>query len=77
MLGTGAGGLDARKSFDVMKSEFENDDGILLCVYVLAPNIYNELIAENVKVGGNIKNPRVFISYTGEDIKEKLVNRCV
>ena len=71
MLGTGAGGLDARKSFDVMKSEFENDDRILLCVYVLAPNIYNELIAENVKVGGNIKNPRVFISYIGEDIKNR------
>lgn len=53
-----------------MKSEFENDDGILLCVYVLAPNIYNELIEENVKVGGNIKNPWVFISYTGEDIKK-------
>ena len=40
-----------------MKSEFENDDGILLCVYVLAPNVYDELIAENEKLVGISKIP--------------------
>lgn len=72
LLGTGAGGLSARISYNVMKKEFENDLDLLLCVYVLSEDMYNELSNENASTPGNeIKNPRVFISYTSSDIKNR------
>lgn len=68
LLGTGAGRLSAKSSFNVMKSEFENDSEILLCVYAFSANIYNELADESIlSFRREIKNPRVFISYTGTD----------
>jgi len=72
LLGTGAGGLSARTSYNVMKTEFENDSNISLCVYALSKDMYNELATENVLTSsGEIKNPRVFISYTSSDIKNR------
>lgn len=72
LLGTGAGKLSAKVSYDVMKAAFEHDTNVLLCVYVFSEDIYNELVAENISTfSGKIKNPRVFISYTSTDIKNR------
>lgn len=72
LLGTGAGGLSAKVSYEVMKSEFLDDSSILLCVYAISPYMYNELISEKETEQNNcIKNPRVFISYTGADLQNR------
>ena len=72
LLGTGAGGLSVKLSYDIMKSEFENDINISLCIYALSENVYNELISNKIQASdGIIKNPRVFISYTGTDIANR------
>lgn len=72
LLGTGAGGLSAKTSYNVMKTEFENDSNISLCVYALSKDMYNELATEIVSTSSSeIKNPRVFISYTSADIKNR------
>lgn len=68
LLGTGAGGLSARTSYNLMKSIFENDSNILLYVYAFSEDIYDEIAEEqNESLSNCIKNPRVFISYTGAD----------
>lgn len=71
LLGTGAGGLSPKVSYEKMKSEFLDDLRISLCVYAIKPYMYNELISEKEteqnKQNKSIKNPRVFISYTGAD----------
>lgn len=70
LLGTGAGRLSAKVSYEVMKSEFLNDSRISLCVYTTSSRMYNELISEKkTEQNKNIENPRVFISYTGEDLQ--------
>lgn len=72
LLGTGAGRLSAKTSYSVMKTAFENDANISLCVYVFSEDTYNELATENVSIAsGEIKNPRVFISYASFDIKNR------
>lgn len=72
LLGTGAGGLSATACYNVMKTEFENESGISLCVYASSEDMYNELAAENVKPSsGRIRNPRVFISYASADINNR------
>lgn len=72
LLGTGAGRLSAKTSYNIMKAEFENDAQVSLCVCVFSEDMYNELIAENILRSSNeIKNPRVFISYTSYDIKNR------
>ncbi len=72
LLGTGAGGLPAKSSFEIMRSELESNSNILLCVYVFSDDIYDELSDEKAtNSGSNIKNPRVFISYTGTDINNR------
>lgn len=72
LLGTGAGGLSAKVSYEVMKSEFFDDSSISLCVYAISPNMYNELITgEKAEQNNCLKNPRVFISYTGADLKNR------
>lgn len=69
LLGTGAGGLSAKESYDVMRAEFENDSEILLCVYALSNHMYDELVADNISTSsGEIKNPRVFISYASSSM---------
>lgn len=68
LLGTGSGGLPPHVSYAVMKEEFESDTSVLLCIYVLSEDVYNELINESATASRKeIKNPRVFISYTGAD----------
>lgn len=72
LLGTGAGRLSAKVSYEVMKSEFGNDSDLSLCVYAILPYMYNELISEKkIEQNNCLKNPRVFISYTGTDIENR------
>lgn len=69
LLGTGAGGLSAKTSYNVIKSEFENDCSITICIYAFSENVYHQIIDDKLQVSnGIIKNPRVFISYTATDI---------
>lgn len=69
LLGTGAGGLSAENSYNAIKSEFENDGSISLCIYAFSENIYHQIIDNEVPtINGIIKNPRVFISYTATDV---------
>lgn len=72
LLGTGAGGLSAKISYSIIKQEFENISDILLYIYVFSEEMYNELADEKKLLSNKqIKNPRVFISYTGTDIKNR------
>lgn len=71
LLGTGAGGISVKDSYNVIKSEF-TDNNILLCVYAFSEKIYKELSDEKSYESVNtIKNPRVFISYTSTDIENR------
>lgn len=73
LLGTGAGGLSAKVSYNIMKSEFLDSSNMLLCVYTLYKSIYNELVFEKKKeINNGVKNPRVFISYTGIDLNNRI-----
>lgn len=68
LLGTGVGKLAAQVSYSILKKAFEKDTRIMLCIYVLDKDIYDELVAIEPPVPRNeIRNPRVFISYTGVD----------
>lgn len=72
LLGTGAGGLSPKVSWDIMKSEFGEDSNLQLCVYAIMSYMYNELISEKMMILKNkLRNPRVFISYTGIDINNR------
>lgn len=72
LLGTGAGGLPAKVSYEVMRSKFGNDINFSLCVYVLSSYTYNELTSEKkIEQNNRLRNPRVFISYTGTDIENR------
>jgi len=72
LLGTGAGGLSAKTSYDIMKSKFENDSNISLFIYAFSKDIYDELTDEKGLMSSTIiKNPRVFISYTSTDIANR------
>lgn len=70
LLGTGAGKLSAKVSYEIMESELGDDINLSFCVYVLSSYVYNELVSEKKTEQNNPhKNPRVFISYTGTDEK--------
>lgn len=65
LLGTGAGNLSYQESFEILKENFENEEGINLRIFTLSKEFYTEY--EPNKNDFIIQNPRVFISYTGED----------
>lgn len=75
LLGTGAGHLSHGASYRILQEVFANEDSIHLCVYVLFDSVFDELAAKDksVSVPQNvkIKNPRVFISYTGTDLAHR------
>lgn len=72
LLGTGAGRLPVQTSYEIIKSQFEKDTDLLLCVYAFSDEIYDELLEEkDTDNEGVIKNPRVFISYTGTNNKNR------
>ncbi len=72
LLGTGAGGLDPKQSFHILKTNFESHSKIYLRIFALTQEIYT-LLQENEskKPKQSIKIPRVFISYTGENPDNK------
>jgi len=70
LLGTGAGGLSAKSSFNIIKSLFEKDTYIDLCIFAYSDSVFNEIITDSYTDIG-IKNPRVFISYTGTDAENR------
>lgn len=67
LLGTGVGGLSARDSFEILKSYFESEASIFLRIFTLSKEIYSQLDKNVKKRKKSVKNPRVFISYTGEN----------
>ena len=72
LLGTGAGHLSHKFIFDLMRLEFCDDPDLSLCIYVLSEKVYNKLTNQKEEIINNsIKNPRVFISYTGIDLNNR------
>ena len=73
LLGTGAGGLSPQDSYDVMRSEFKNETDIILCIYAFSAAAYNDIIIDDNDTNApvELKNPRVFISYTGTDYENR------
>ncbi len=75
LIGTGAGGLSPKTSYNILKKEFENLSNILLCIYAFSEDIYFELSHEknltSTTHNNPIKNPRVFISYTGTNMNNR------
>lgn len=67
LLGTGAGGLSIQDSFETLKSYFESEAGINLRIFAFSKEIYLQLNKSVNKKKILIRNPRVFISYTGEN----------
>lgn len=72
LLGTGAGGLSENTSYSIMKTAFQDNTQIQLCVYAFSEKSYEVLAEMNSNLAESpIKNPRVFISYTGTDAVNK------
>lgn len=75
LLGTGAGGMNVVEVHEVFKKIFENDPRILLCIYTPYESAYNELTTLRKflqkATSSAVKSPRVFISYTGTDLKHR------
>lgn len=68
LLGTGAGGMTPTESFRIMQEVFETDSLITLCIYAFSDAHYQEISTLiSPYANDEIKNPRVFISYTGTD----------
>lgn len=71
LLGTGAGRMQPQDSFDALKAQFVDNRSICLNVFAYSADVYNKI---NFLEGNDksIKNPRVFISYTGNDQNNSL-----
>lgn len=67
LLGAGAGGLSVQDSFEILKSYFESEADINLKIFAFSKEVYLQLNKSVKKNKISIKNPRVFISYTGEN----------
>lgn len=67
LLGTGAGGLKTQDSFEILTSYFKDEIDINLRIFVLSSEVYLQLNKSRENMDFPIKNPRVFISYTGEN----------
>lgn len=67
LLGAGSGGLSFSESYQILKEQFQDEDGILGRIFTLSENVYDELAEKKQIKRTRIKNPRVFISYTGEN----------
>ena len=68
LLGTGAGNLDYRTSFELTRKNFENESEIQLNIFAFSSEAYSNLlplVPQSRKV--EAAHPRVFISYTGYD----------
>ena len=71
LLGAGAGGLSIYESFHILEEEFRDEPNILVRIFALSKNVYDELEEKKQDRKISIKNPRVFVSYTGENPKNR------
>lgn len=71
LLGAGAGGLSIYESFNILKGQFENESKILLRIFALSKKVYDRLDEKKSNKKTAIKNPRVFVSYTGENSQNR------
>lgn len=72
LLGTGAGHMRPEDSFEILKTEFEEVNSICLNIFAYSAEAYSR-IERQAEAGVNtVKNPRVFISYAGNDQKNRL-----
>lgn len=67
LLGTGAGHMQPQESFEVLKAHFENSNTIYLNIFAYSAEIYSKLDYQLTSNTNTIRNPRVFISYAGND----------
>lgn len=69
LLGTGAGGMTNQESFQILKECFQDEPRITLRIFAYSEKVYFELKEqiETEKEKNMVKNPRVFISYAGDD----------
>lgn len=72
LLGTGSGHMQPQESFEILKTHFENSNSIYLNVFAYSAEIYSKLSHRSTGNAGAIKNPRVFISYAGNDPVNRL-----
>ncbi|MCI8772243.1 MAG: TIR domain-containing protein [Lachnospiraceae bacterium] len=66
LLGTGAGRMQPQDSFEALKAQFVDTSSICLNVFAYSADVYNKINYQK-KNNKYIKNPRVFISYAGND----------
>lgn len=74
LLGTGAGGLEYKESFLVLKECFEREREVMLRIFAYSDHVYDMLVNDNVVESNEysiVKSPRVFISYAGDDLKNR------
>lgn len=72
LLGTGARHLAPSLCYALIKDIFEENTQILVCVYTPSESVYRELSSKKEFAPvSSIKNPRVFISYTGTDSQNR------
>ena len=71
LLGTGAGQLSPISCYDIIESEFKNDEEILINVFVFTDQAYKMLSDQYIFNEKIIRNPRVFISYSSFNLKIK------
>lgn len=72
LLGTGAGHMQPQDSFETLKARFDNNSSIILNIFAYSAEVYNKI---NHRLGNEkyvIRNPRVFISYAGNDRNNSL-----
>ena len=73
LLGTGAGGLSPEDSYSRLESAFSAETQITANVYVPSQTVYFDLYsAQSPDTNVNLRNPRVFISYTGDNDENRL-----
>lgn len=76
LLGTGSGKLLPYDSYQILSHVFMNEPRIQLCVYTPSVGVF-EVLSASIRnssvptVSREIKHPRVFISYTGTDVKHR------
>lgn len=76
LLGSGAGNLLPDDAYQILHQVFAEDSRIQLCVYIPSVAVFEMLSASIHRVPApaahaKIKPPRVFISYTGTDLKHR------
>jgi len=67
MLGTGAGKLNVIDVFEVFKQSFGDEKDINVHIFLGSQKDYFSLSKRSKQENYQVRNPRVFISYTGEN----------